>query len=151
MTTSFRLVWASTVATLLLLCKQVTGSSFPSFREALDLEYSSVLLQPSVRKHIWHRLDTDLKRSLLADPWDRHDPIEEIINSVCAIVDEDPTAVSIAVEASWKNDPAVYASIRRGLKPIRNADVIVDCVDVVSFYFGIPYDDLEMRVRERYF
>lgn len=149
----FRLHWACITTNLLLLCKQVTGSSFPSFDEALSLEIPTLLTLPSVIRVLWGNLSPSTREAIVADPWTRSMSIKAMIDAVVDTVDTNQIThqVMMAMESIWETDPTCYAVLRRGLSPIRNADIIQDAVETVSTAFQVPPDDLDLSVQERYY
>jgi hypothetical protein len=152
----FNIHLASIVCTLVLLSKQISGASFPTWLEAIRMELSNVLSQPVLIQNQRYRaaLPRSLQREIVAEPWLASMSVEDLVRQV---EDSLRTAagtldhISQELEAVFDSDPTVYSVVRRGLPPIRNADVIVEVVDATAETFGIEYNTLEEPVRTMYY
>ena len=151
----FKTHLASIVCCLCLLNKQISGHSFPTWDDALRIDVSTVLAQPKLISNHRYRtaLPRHIQREIIAEPWAASLPISEIVDEVerhlrsNEILDQ----VTVDMESIFDSDPTVYSVVRRGLQPIRNADIIVEAVDATSEAFGIEYNTLEESVRTMYF
>lgn len=146
---------ATIVSCLVLLNKQISQASFPpSWQEAIRLEVSSVLAQPSLIQNDRYRaaLPKHLQREIVAEPWLRTLSTLELVTQVedCLRTTGTLDQVSRDLEAVFDTDPTVHSVVRRGLHPIRNADVIVEAVDATAEVFEIEYNTLEEPVRTMY-
>lgn len=151
----FRLRCAAIVCTLTLLNKQVTGRSFPSFDESVALEVANVFSLPSLTQDPDYRrsIPKDLQIEITREPWSKTMTTTELIDRVIEKLDSASYMESAyrIMSGVFETDPTVYSVIRRGLQPIKNADIVVDAVDACSHAFSVEYDDLEGPVRGLYY
>ena len=151
----FRLRCAAIVCTLTLLNKQVTGRSFPSFDDAVVLEVANVLSLPSLTQDQDYRraIPKELQIEITREPWSKTMDTTELIDRVIEQLDGAGYLDSTyrIMSGVFDTDPTVYSVIRRGLQPIKNADIVVDAVDACGRVFSVEYDDLEGPVRALYY
>ena len=151
----FKTHLATIVCTLVLLSKQISGTSFPIWHEAIRMELSNVLSQPILIQNDRYRasLPRSVQREIIADPWLATMNLQDLIAEVEQSLRMSGTLDQISrdLEAIFDSDPTVYSIVRRGLPPIRNADVIVEAVDETAHAFEIEYSTLEEPVRTMYY
>jgi hypothetical protein len=153
-TTDFRIRIAAIVCCLSLLSKQITGHAFPGWKESIQLEISTVFSTHALTSDssYRHALPRNLQQEIVAEPWRQSSP-SDLLDRITAALEERgmlDRAMTLA-QSVFESDPTVYSVVRRGLAPIKNADVIVAAVDATADVFGIAYDDLETPVRDMYY
>jgi hypothetical protein len=150
-----RLHLATVVCCLALLNKQITGHSFPPWDEAIRIELSSVLSQPRLIENPQYRsaLARETQRAIVADPWATSMTTRELVDTVIHEIEAAGITrdVEQVLESIFISDFCVYSVLRRGLAPIRNADVIVAAVDATSEALDVEYEALEDGVRTMYY
>jgi hypothetical protein len=150
-----RLHLATVVCCLALLNKQITGHSFPPWDEAIRIELSSVLSQPRLIENPQYRsaLARETQREIVADPWATSMTSRELVNTVIREIETAGITrdVEQVLASIFESDFCVYSVLRRGLAPIRNADVVVAAVDATSEALDVEYEALEDRVRTMYY
>jgi len=125
------------------LNKQITGHSFPPWDEAIRIELSSVLSQPRLIQNPQYRtaLTRETQREIVADPWNTSMTSRELMDTVLRELESAGITgdVEQVLGTIFESDFCVYSVLRRGLAPIRNADVVVAAVDATSEALNVEY------------
>jgi len=151
----FRIHIAAIVCCLSLISRQVTGNSFPGWKESIQLEISNVFSSNVLVRSPEYRnaIPRSMQSEIVAEPWTQTMRPSILLSGITEALDRAGLLTEVANTAMqiFDTDPTVYSVVRRGLSPIRNADVIVDAVDETSTLLGVEYEDLEDPVRQMYF
>ena len=151
----FQIRIATVVCCLSLISRQVTGNSFPGWKESIQLELSTVLSSNALVKSPEYRtaIPHSMQREIVAEPWVQTMSPATLLGGITEALDRAGLLNDVAntVVQVFDTDPSVYSVVRRGIAPIRNADVLVDAVDETSTLLGVDYRDLEDPVRHMYF
>lgn len=155
-------------ATVICVCCLVWETVLPEhqrpkngkFKETIPIETMRVLgmwQMDKIIKGYATAIPRHLKKQLHSDPWERTMTPNDMVNEVCEAVvacggyDMLERVMECINDFCLEGDPTMYSVIRRGLSPIRDADMIHQGIEHTCKEFELEYDAIEQPIKKMYY